>query len=260
MEKSRDMKKSVRFLILSGGALVLGFIVGVLLAPVLFETPEFASSTSEASAPVSIPDVVGMSRQDARREIESANLILAAQWSEYGEIETMGTVSRQDPPAGTLTPRGGSVTIFWDMGPRYREFHPSQLVGITVSDAEELVADWHLYSIGRSFVPHPRIPEGIVIGVSPWEPGSLRVMTSVRLLVSTGWSGIPFFVGMAQADAVEIAEDVRLFAQVEDYITSDDSLVGRVLHQNIDAGESFVSGDTIILQVGIVDSDWGTGW
>ena len=254
------MKKSVRYFILGGVALTLGFLTGFILAPAVFETPEFISSIGGASAPVAVPNVIGMSRQDAQRTIESTNLILAAQWSEYGDLETMGTVSRQDPPAGALTPHGGSVNIFWNVGPMYREYHPEQLLGMTAENAESMVADWQLYSIGRSFVPHPRVPEGIVIGVSPWETDSLSVETPVRILVSTGWSGIPYFIGMDKIDAIEIATDMRLFIQIEYTATARGDLLGKILQQNPAPGESFISGDTLFLQVGIVDEDWGIDW
>jgi len=173
-----------------------GFLAGSLSAPSAFRTPVFISSMGYSSAPVAVPDVVGLSRQDARRVIESGNLLLAGEWSEFGDFETMGLVTRQDPAPGTEVPRGAPVNVFWNVGPLYRPYQPRQLIGLTAGEAEELVADWQLYNGGRTRVPHPTVPEGRVISASPMFPESLSVRRTVRLLVSTGWTGLPVLAGI----------------------------------------------------------------
>jgi beta-lactam-binding protein with PASTA domain len=253
------LNHSLRFLIIAGGAAVLAFATGALVAPGLFETPRFVSSIGAASQPVVVPDVVGMTRQDAQREIEDATLVLAGQWSEYGSFETMGLVIRQDPPSGALTPRGASVSIFWNIGPLYRPFHPDSLIGMTAVAAEEKIADWQLYSIGRSWVPDPTVPEGSVIGVCPRQYDSLIVRVPVRLLVSTGWEGIPRLVGMTlvEAGAIAAASDLTLTVS-EERLTGDVLQDGTVIEQLEEPGSACSPGDTIHVVVGRVDTGWGT--
>ena len=252
------MKSLVRYLILAVSAAILAFIAGTILAPSIFRTPRFISSIGAASAPVSVPDVIGMTRQDAQREIESANLVLAGQWSEYGPMETMGGVIRQDPPPGAMTPVGAPVSIFWNIGPLYRHYSPDSLLGLSAVEAEEQIADWQLYSIGRSWAPHPSIPEGMVIAVSPRQYDSLSVITPVRLLVSTGWEGIPRFVGLSLNDAIAIAENNNIVPVIEERIISDILQDGIVIEQLLPAGTLFTPGDSITLVVGQTDAEWGT--
>ncbi|NOQ22886.1 MAG: PASTA domain-containing protein [Candidatus Aegiribacteria sp.] len=252
------MKSAIRYIILAVSAAILAFITGTVLAPSIFRTPRFISSIGAASAPVTVPDVTGLSRQDAQRSIESANLILAGQWSEYGPMETMGSVIRQDPPSGAMTPRGAPVSIFWNIGPLYRPYYPDSLLGLFAVEAEEEIADWQLYSIGRSWVPHPSIPEGMVIGVSPRQYDSLSVTTPVRLLVSTGWDGIPRFMGLPVTDALEIAENSNLILVIEERLTGDILQDGMVIEQMIPAGSRYTPGDSIRLVVGKIDNEWGT--
>ncbi len=252
------MRSAFRYSVLAISAAVLAFIAGSILAPSIFRTPRFISSIGAASVPVTVPDVIGLSRQDAQREIESVNLILAGQWSEYGPMETMGSVIRQDPPPGAMTPRGAPVSIFWNIGPLYRQYYPDSLIGLSAVEAEEEIADWQLYSIGRSWVPHPSIPEGMVIGVSPRQYDSLSVVTPVRLLVSTGWDGIPRFVGLSLADALVIAENNNLTALIEERPTGDILQAGVIIEQTIPAGALYTPGDSIQLVVGVTDDDWGT--
>lgn len=252
------MRPALRYGILALAGAVMAFLAGMLLAPSIFETPRFISSIGAASVPVTVPDVIGLSRQDAQREIESASLVLAGQWSEYGPMESMGTVIRQDPPPGAMTPRGAPVSIFWNIGPLYRQYYPDSLIGMSAVAAEEKIADWQLYSIGRSWVPHPYLPEGMVIGVSPRQYDSLSVTVPVRLLVSTGWDGVPRFVGLTRAEAIEAAENSRLVAVVQERTTGDIQQNGIVLEQDIPAGSSFAPGDSVVLVVGVSDGEWGT--
>lgn len=252
------MRPALRYGILALASALLALLAGILLAPSIFETPRFISSIGAASAPVTVPDVTGLSRQDAQREIESADLMLAGQWSEYGPMESMGTVIRQDPPPGAMTPRGAPVSIFWNIGPLYRQYFPDSLSGLSAVEAEEKIADWQLYSIGRSWVPHPLVPEGMVIAVSPRQYDSLAVTTPVRLLVSTGWEGVPRFVGLSLSTALETAGNISLVAVVEERATGDIQEKGMVIEQSLSTGSSFAPGDSIVLVVGRVTDDWGT--
>ncbi len=252
------MKPVVRYAILAVAAAILAFIASSVLAPSIFRTPRFISSIGAASAPVTVPDVTGLSRQDAQREIESANLVLAGQWSEYGPMGSMGSVIRQDPPPGSMTPRGAPVSIFWNIGPLYRNYCPDSLLGLSAVKAEEEIADWQLYSIGRSWVPHPSIPEGMVIGVCPRQYDSLSVTVPVRLLVSTGWDGIPRFVGLSLGDALEIAENGNLIPVIEERVTGDILQDGRIIEQQLPAGSRYAPGDTIKMVVGRTNTEWGT--
>ncbi len=254
------MKKAIlRFLLVSAVAAGLAFLVGSIVSPIVFETPVFLSSIGGVSAPVSVPDVTGNTRQEAQRLIESSSLTLAGQWSEYGPFETMGQVVRQDPPAGALLPRGAPVNIFWNIGPLYRPYYPESLVGLKATEAEELIADWQLYTAGRSRVPHPRVTEGCVISVSPWQPGSLTVSTPVRLLVSTGWAGIPVLTGLtaAEAESILISRDLVLVVSGERQVL-EPGLEGRIVEQDPAGGSTCSSGDSVSVVIGRSGTgEWG---
>jgi len=47
-------------------------------------------------------------------------------------------------------------------------FKSDSIIGLSASRAEEKIADWQLYTAGRTRIPHPSIPEGEVIAVAPW--------------------------------------------------------------------------------------------
>jgi serine/threonine-protein kinase len=239
-----------KYLVLFLVGALTAFMAGALIAPLAFRTPRFVTAMGAQAQPVVVPEVTGLTRQDAQRQIESSGLTLAGQWSEYGPIETMGLVIRQDPVPGTQVPRGSPMSVFWNVGPLYRPYHPEMLPGLPAQEAEELVADWQLYTAGRSRMPHPTVPEGCVIGVCPVTHDSLPVYTAVRLLVSTGWEGIPVFTGMPEAMADSIAsvhELVLVVSAIEPAQTAEDD--STVAWQSPDPGTAFVPGDTVLVRV-----------
>lgn len=248
---------AVLLLVLVGAG--TGFLAGSLSAPVAFRTPVFISSMGYSSAPVAVPDVVGLSRQDARRVIESENLLLAGEWSEFGDFETMGLVTRQDPAPGTDVPRGAPVNVFWNVGPLYRPYQPRLLIGLTAGEAEELVADWQLYNGGRTRVPHPTVPEGRVISASPMFPESLSVRRTVRLLLSSGWTGLPVLAGIPRIEAESLLVAKGLYMLViEERTEAGPEQIGRIIEQSPAGGTVFQTGDTVWVVVGgRADSTWG---
>lgn len=252
------MNKSVFFILLLVAGAGLGFLSGSLFAPMVFNTPVFLSSMGSAAAPVTVPDVAGLTRAEAQRVIEGGNLVLAGEWSEYGDFETMGVVVRQDPPPGTQVPQGAPVNIFWNVGPLFRAFDPDELLGLSASQAEEKIADWQLYSAGRTRIPHPSVPEGHVIAVAPRFTDSISVRRPIRLLVSSGWSGIPVLVGLSVADAESIAIQRDLVMVITEERTITDVLKqGTVLEQQPPSGGNYSRGDTVSVVTGATG---GGGW
>ena len=253
------MNKIVFFVILVLVGAGLGFLSGIISAPLVFDTPVFISSMGASAAPVTVPDVQGMTRAEAQRMIEGSNLILAGQWTEYGNFETMGMVVRQDPIAGTQVPSGAPVNIFWNVGPLFRPFYPDSIVGLSASRAEEKIADWQLYTAGRTRIPHPFIPEGVVIAVAPWFADSISVKRPVRLLVSSGWTGVPVLIGLQVAEAESILTARRLVMEiVEDRPVTDILKEGTILEQFPYSGGLYMQGDTVSVVTGAVASGgWG---
>lgn len=253
------MNKIVFFIVLAVVGAGLGFLSGIVSAPMVFDTPVFISSMGVSAAPVTVPDVQGITRAEAQRIIEGGNLVLAGQWTEYGNFETMGMVVRQDPPAGTQVPRGAPINIFWNVGPLFRPFYPDSLVGLSANRAEEKIADWQLYTAGRTRIPHPSVPEGEVIAVAPWFTDSISVRRPVRLLISSGWTGIPVLNGLMVAEAESILVARRLVMEiVEERPVTDILKEGTVLEQFPYSGSNYSSGDTVSVVTGAIGAGgWG---
>ena len=67
-------------------------------------------------APVTVPNLVGLERQDAQNSLGGANLTLGTITEEETTRFPAGKVARQDPPAGTRLPQGSPVNLLVSKG------------------------------------------------------------------------------------------------------------------------------------------------
>ena len=59
-----------------------------------------------------VPNVVGLTQQDAENAITAAGFVAQAVQEDIATCPTPGSVCRQDPGQGTQAPQGSTVTIF----------------------------------------------------------------------------------------------------------------------------------------------------
>lgn len=121
-----------------GGAVVALFLVAAY----------FAFSLFVRSGATRVPGVVGMSVDDATRALAEKDLkLVASDGNEiYSEQVPADHVARQDPGAGSLAKRGGSVRVVVSLGPQ--EVVVPDLSGRTVA-----VADVDLAGVGLNAAP-----------------------------------------------------------------------------------------------------------
>jgi eukaryotic-like serine/threonine-protein kinase len=72
---------------------------------------------SDAPPKVEVPDVVGLSGEEARRRLDEAGLELGSQEETESEKVAEGSVIEQDPAAGAKTERGSAVDVVISTGP-----------------------------------------------------------------------------------------------------------------------------------------------
>ena len=72
-------------------------------------------STGKAKKTVSIPDVRGMSEDDAQKTLENLNLVVEAQ-AQNNDTVASGKVISTDPAAGTQLTEGSKVTMYVSLG------------------------------------------------------------------------------------------------------------------------------------------------
>jgi eukaryotic-like serine/threonine-protein kinase len=147
---------------------------------------------------VNVPDLRGMSIEEAQATLEADGLVLGLQTPQPSD-QPRNTVIAQNPPAETQVTEGDSVDITFSSGPEQVEV--PQVIGLTQSEAISALQDRDLKVKVKQRASDQ--PAGQVIGSNPAEGTTVDVGSTVTLFVSTGEVEVPDVVGMTQADAEE---------------------------------------------------------
>src|SRR6187401_1947278 len=163
---------------------------------------------SQGPAPVAVPDLVGLSADDAAAALEDAGLTGdPAEAYDAGVPE--GMVVSQDPAPDTEVPAGSGVNYVLSRGPA--PVAVPDLVGLSADDAAAALEDAGLtgdpaeaYDAG--------VPEGMVVSQDPAPDTELAAGSAVSYVVSQGPApvAVPDLVGLSADDAAAALEDAGL--------------------------------------------------
>jgi eukaryotic-like serine/threonine-protein kinase len=137
---------------------------------------------------VAVPDVVGLSEEDALRLIREAGLVVGQRERRFDEDVPEGQIIESDPPAGTDVPLGSRVDFAISEGLELVSVRP--VVNRAEADAIARLEDQGLeVVIQRAF--SAVVAQGFVISQDP-EPGAQVAAGSVvRIVVSDGPEPVP---------------------------------------------------------------------
>ncbi|KAB1645361.1 Stk1 family PASTA domain-containing Ser/Thr kinase [Gulosibacter chungangensis] len=179
-------------------AVIIGVLIWVMLLPKEGQLP---------SASVSMPDVVGMQKDEAVTTIEDLGLVANVETSPSDDVE-IDEVMSQSPPAESSIPHGDTVTITVSAGPS--SVTVPNLNTLTQEAAIKALENAGLtlgsvYSEDSPSQPAEQIIRSEPSGGSAAAPGS-----AVDIYVSTGQVTIPNFIGENLEDAEDIVGSLGL--------------------------------------------------
>ncbi len=228
------------------GTVGAGYSDTVAAGCVVFQTPASGTVVSTGSAvdivlsmgpqaPV-VPNVVGLTRTGAEREIEAVGLVLGTVAEENSDTVATGLVIRQTPLSGTSVSSGSTINLVLSVGPLTTSV--PDVVGLTRTGAQTALetAGLVLGTVDEAF--SDTVAAGLVISQTPASGGRVAPESAVSLVVSKGVQtvSVPNVAGMtqAQAQAAIAAVGLALGAVVLQY--SDTVAAGVVLGQSPAAG------------------------
>jgi beta-lactam-binding protein with PASTA domain len=203
---------------------------------------------------VAVPDVEGMSLNDAGQALRHAGLESSTR--PIASDEPPGTVVEQSPAAGEEVSEGTVVALRIS---EERERPPAtsepatvrvpNLVGARSADARS-----RLRAVGLRWTQRPvesQRPAGEVISQSPRANAELREGGTVTLRVSTGPAGVelPDVVGLNETSAIRELETAGFVVRVVDEPTFEPAEDGVVLAQSPAAGTTRRKGGTVTITV-----------
>ena len=223
--------------IVSAVAAVL-VVVGVVLALVL----------GGGGGKVEVPNLRGMTLEQAREKLEGLGLHLGEVEDQYieEESEEEGLVVSQDPEWGTMLAKGEKVNVTVT-----RELRMPEVTGMTRSQAEETLKKLGILVIEIQNVPVEDEDEvNVVLSQEPPEGVLISPGVSVKMEVGVEQKkvAVPDVVGMEKADAIEALQEAG-FKVSESEEASSEVSKGKVIRQSPLANQKVLEGSTVTIVV-----------
>lgn len=236
-----------------GVALIL-LIVGMLgLSGCACSNEEVAKEDEpKKEETVKAPDVVGMTKDDARRLISDEGFTNGATTEEYSDTVAAGNVISQDPKAGSQVKANATIAIVISKGSNKPAEQVSipDLTGKTQTEAEKALLDLKLVPMPADPVVADGVAPGKVFQQSVAAGTAVDVGSTVAFTVALGVEvvTVPTVVNQTKDDAAKALTDVGLGVDVvEEYNSS--VAVGIVISQNPNEKIQVVKGTTVTLHV-----------
>jgi eukaryotic-like serine/threonine-protein kinase len=197
---------------------------------------------------VAVPSVLTYTEQQATSQLTSRNLKTIVKKTN-GNADTKGTVTGQDPVAGTQLAEGSSVTITVNQGPKTGKI-PDDLVGKYVDDAEKALVDAGFDNVTKKAASSESADDDAneVLSVSPSAGSTQPLDTSITLTYATGKSAVPNLTERLYDAAKSEAEAAGFKVKRQNRETSEVA-PNLVISQSPAAGSTASRGSTITLTV-----------
>jgi beta-lactam-binding protein with PASTA domain/tRNA A-37 threonylcarbamoyl transferase component Bud32 len=222
--------------------LVLLLLAGAVLAG--WWVYDQIQSQLDASAPVAVPNVVGLERELAVERIEGAELEAEVEERPSTDVAE-GIVIEQSPPGGSRISRGDTVTIVVSTGPRIVVV--PRVVGLEFGEATQVLEAAGL-TWRRTNVFSER-PPGVVNSQNPRPNTEVEEGTEILLRVSRGVEDVtvPNVVGMTRENATATLESADFEVSVVE--AASDTPAGLVTAQSPAGGTDAPRGSTVQITV-----------
>lgn len=142
-------------------------------------------TVNSTDTPVSVPDVVGRTQEEAVAKIKAANL--KYEIVEIVDDETaQGYVKETFPKADQSVPINSVVQIYVSSGPAEKETTVPNLLGLTVDEAKDELEKYNLVLDEKQTSEENSATKGTIIKQSPLYNSKVEEGTKVSIVISDG--------------------------------------------------------------------------
>lgn len=201
-------------------------------------------NVSSGPGKVTLPDVSGMSEDEATQELEALGLTVDIQ-REYDSDVAKGKATRTVPSNGEQADKGSEVQLFISRGPKQVEV--PDVVGQDVDAATKTLEEAGFEVTTTE--DNSSEEEGQVLKQSPGSGEEADEGAKVKLTVATGQNEIPDVIGLTTSAARSKIEEAGFKAEVERVDVTDVQDDGTVMEQDPASGTQDL-GSTVVLKVG----------
>ena len=247
---------------LAVGAVTDAFSLTVPAGQVISQNPaagvEVAPGTSvdlvvsKGPAPVTVPDVVGLTQAVAETALTGAGLTVGTVTESFSDTAPLGQVMSQTPAAGAEVAAGAAVNLEVSKGPAPAgDKEVPNVVGMTQAQAGSALVAAELTLGTVTEVYSATVPVGQVISQNPAAGAMVAENTPVNITVSKGPApvAVPNVVGMTQAAAETALTGAGLAVGAVTEAYSATVPAGEVMSQTPAADTSVAPGTAVDLEV-----------
>ena len=250
MQKNSRKKEENKFITFIKKHKVLSSFIGlILLFCIAFGGTMLVLNITNPKE-VEMPDVVGLTRDEAQQKIEGAKLKFEVASEEYNTDVEENHIISQDPTyveGYNRVKQGSTVKVVVSKGTEKTKV--PKVIGLSKDDAIEAIEDAKLKA---EIVEEAskKIEEGYVISQETDANTEVNAGETIKIHVSTGTEKVtvPGVVGKSQDEAKKTLQDLGFVVTVT---TTEDSSKdnGVVLKQSLDEGKTVEKGSAITITV-----------
>lgn len=203
------------------------------------------------STKVSIPNLVGMTQEEAQKAADDKKLKLDISEAASSDVEA-GKVISQDPSSeNDKVKEGTKIKIIISKGPETTAL--PKLEGMKIDDARNEAIELGI-TLKEENENSETVQEGYIIKQDTTVGTMIKSGDTVTVHVSSGVAKtkVPTVIGMDEGTAKATLANANLKANVT-YTSDDTQTTGKVLSQSVDQGKEVAEGTTIDLTVNKIE-------
>ncbi|MDD9370437.1 MAG: Stk1 family PASTA domain-containing Ser/Thr kinase [Acidimicrobiales bacterium] len=206
-------------------------------------------TVSQGPAPVTVPDVVGMTELEANQALVAEGFLVTPVQVEDDAVEE-GRVISQDPAGNGQAPPGATITINVSAG--QGTVAVPNVDGAPEADARAALQGVGLTNITTQQQASGDIPAGNVISTNPSAGTEVTPDQTITLVISSGPDQVqvPSVQGLSEENARTLIETAGLAMATSDQQIMNPGQDGQVLSQSPGAGSQANPGDTVTVVIG----------
>lgn len=256
-ERNSKGKLSKKKKYIIGATLACVLLIATLAIAYVAGLGGFSKLSTPANTMVTVPSVVGLSKNDAESKLKSVNL--TPQFVNENSDKAVGTVTASDPNAGTSVKTGTTVKVTVSIGPKTQTV--PDVSGNDLDTATSTITYSGFVVGSKSYSFSDSVPKNYVINTDPSANTKLAVGGTVNLVISKGPEvqkvTVPSVKGMTLDQAQ--AKLAGLTINVVTKQTGDKNQDNIVYDQDLAAGTSVKQGSAISIYVYKYDASQDAG-
>lgn len=244
-KKEKDGKKKHKGI--KALAIILALICAIVIS--VSAVTFMHSGQRKSSDKIYVPNVIGMTQEEAVRKIEESNL----QYNISDQLITgtqyeAGTVADTDPQKGTAVKKGVVVTLMFSAGVEPEKIEVPDLAEMDVAAAKSKLKEYELAVGQLSYEYSSDVAKDYIIRTDPAAHSAVDKGTAVALIISQGPEKknvkAPNLLGMTESQARKALEDLGLtLGKVTQ--SESEKPEGTVISQGVSEGMSIETGQSV---------------